>query len=215
MVEHVVQRLPQLAQAVEIDAHVSAREVLVHVQYHLETVTVHAPARMPWFHARQAVRRLEAKAPPQVRAVGAVDVDTLVARALHADRVGRHVGERVADPARDVLVGGHGDALVEVAVIQRRNDRAQPLAERRAIARTHRGQEAVAVQASRTVSVRQHRYADRRLEGHRGNVQQRVAHGVPAKRASSGSARPACSKPLARSRQESQPPQGRPSGAGS
>ena len=68
-----------------------AREVLVGVQDHLEAVAVHAPALWPGCHVRQPVGRLEAEAAPEVRVVGAVEVDALV-RACSARRPCRAPG---------------------------------------------------------------------------------------------------------------------------
>ena len=78
------------------------------------------------------------------------------------------------------------------------------------------GSEAVAVEPSRAVPLREDRDLPSAFERHRGGIEKLVGHAQAAlKRRSRGSGRPASAKPLARSRQESQAPQGAPVGAGS
>ena len=78
------------------------------------------------------------------------------------------------------------------------------------------GREAVAVESPRAVTLGEDRDLAGALERHRGGVEELVGHAQAAlNRRRRGSGRPASKKPLARSRQESQAPQGAPVGAGS
>jgi hypothetical protein len=80
----------------------------------------------------------------------------------------------------------------------------------------HDDLEAVPVQAPGAVPLGEDGDPPRGLEGGGGHVEESLGPGVGIpNRVSSGSARPASAKPLARSRQESHCPQGRPSSPGS
>jgi hypothetical protein len=159
---------PALLEVVEVDPHVALPEVLVGVQDDLEPVPVHAPAFVARVHVRQLVRSLEAEPAPDVDVSIAVDVRTLVGCAQHAHSLQpRHI-QMPPNPARDVLVGGDRDVLVQKTIVETMDAVSELLLERlrlgtgercpvRRQGGTDAGVETMPMQAAGTVPVRQYR----------------------------------------------------------
>ena len=154
-----------------------------------EAVAVHATALVTRGHIGQLVRRLKAVAPPDMGLTGAIEVDTLMRRALHRDAADlRHI-QPGSDPACDVLVGRLIDDGIQMNVIERLEHLGHTLAQCRYLTtgirrpiRLKLGErrclEAVAVQGPAAVTIGQqidmacrfeaagrHRHQQRRRQG--------------------------------------------------
>ena len=115
---------------VVIDPHILTSQRLTGVNNDLETVAVHSPARMAGRNLRQLVSSLKAEPSPEMGVIAPVQIDALIAGALHADRLDPRRGQPHSQPARQILVSRNRQMLIEQRVIERRNRFPQALGQR-------------------------------------------------------------------------------------
>lgn len=188
MVQRGVDGRPHPVEVVVVDADVARAQVEVGVQDRLEPVAVHAPALVPLGDLRQAVGAFEHVAAPEVGVLAAVQVHAGVARALDADLVDALGGQVLPHPARQVLVRGALEVVVEEAVVEGRHASREPLVQVGGLAAregglrgrdggAHLGEVAVAVQAPRAVALGQQVDAAGGFEGGGGGEEELLGHG--------------------------------------
>ena len=153
----------------------------------LEAMAMHPPAGVTGGDVRQAVGGLEAKAVPEMAVVARREFRPGVGGTAHAH--GRQAGDLQipADPARQILVGGDRQPVVEKLVVQGRDRRAQGRGQGAALAarkwgparvqgRPHPSQKTVAMEPARAVTHGQDGNLAGGLEGHGGQVVESVGH---------------------------------------
>ena len=167
----------------------------------------------------QLVSGFKAEPSPEMGMIALVQIDALIAGALNADGFDLLSGQSCPQPAGQILVSRHRQIIIEQRVIERGNRLTQPFRQRLTVSRPrfatvrqcrpHPCQKAVAVQTARTVTQWQDVNPAGGFKRRSRKQIEPFGHGVNGrKRSTSGSASPASAKPLARSTQAGQCPQG-------